>query len=77
VIDGANWIRLAQARIRWRVFLSTVVNLWLLFDRLSDYRIFKEYPAPCSEQVILQTIYNISGIISDKYFCKQSNVENI
>jgi hypothetical protein len=26
-IDGANWIRLAQDRIRWRAFESTVMNL--------------------------------------------------
>jgi hypothetical protein len=28
-IDGANWIRLAQDRIRWRDFVSTVMNLWV------------------------------------------------
>jgi hypothetical protein len=28
-IDGANWIRLAQNRFRWRTFLSTVINLWV------------------------------------------------
>jgi hypothetical protein len=26
-IDGANWIRLAQHRVKWRAFLSTVMNL--------------------------------------------------
>jgi hypothetical protein len=26
-IDGANWIRLAQDRVRWRAFVSTVMNL--------------------------------------------------
>jgi hypothetical protein len=26
-IDGENWFRLAQDRIRWRVFVSTVMNL--------------------------------------------------
>jgi hypothetical protein len=26
-IDGANWIRLAQGRIQWRVFVNTVMNL--------------------------------------------------
>jgi hypothetical protein len=36
-IEGANWIRLAQDRVRW-----------LLFDKLSDYRLFKECPAPWS-----------------------------
>jgi hypothetical protein len=25
-IDGANWIRLAQDRVQWRVFVSTVMN---------------------------------------------------
>jgi hypothetical protein len=25
--DGANWIRHAQDRIRWRAFMSTVMNL--------------------------------------------------
>jgi hypothetical protein len=26
-IDGANWIRLAQDRGRWRAFMNTVMNL--------------------------------------------------
>jgi hypothetical protein len=26
-IDGANWIRLAQDRVRWRAFMNTVMNL--------------------------------------------------
>jgi len=26
-IGGANWIRLAQDRVRWRTFVSTVMNL--------------------------------------------------
>jgi hypothetical protein len=26
-IDGANWIWLAQDRVRWRAFVSTVMNL--------------------------------------------------
>jgi hypothetical protein len=26
-IDGANWIRLAQDRVRWRAFVNTVMNL--------------------------------------------------
>jgi hypothetical protein len=26
--DGANWIRLAQDRVQWRAFVSTVMNLW-------------------------------------------------
>jgi hypothetical protein len=26
-IDGANWIRLAQDRVQWRVFVSTVMSL--------------------------------------------------
>jgi hypothetical protein len=25
--DGANWIQLAQVRVRWRAFVNTVVNL--------------------------------------------------
>jgi hypothetical protein len=28
-IDGANWIRLAQDRVQWRAFVSTLMNLWL------------------------------------------------
>jgi hypothetical protein len=27
VIDGANWIRLAQDRVQWRAFVNDVVNL--------------------------------------------------
>jgi hypothetical protein len=26
-IDGANWIRLAQDRVRWWAFVNTVMNL--------------------------------------------------
>jgi hypothetical protein len=26
-IDGENWIRLAQNRVQWRAFVSTVMNL--------------------------------------------------
>jgi hypothetical protein len=26
-IDEANWIRLAQDRVQWRTFVSTVMNL--------------------------------------------------
>jgi hypothetical protein len=26
-IDGANWIRLAQDRVRWRSFVCTIMNL--------------------------------------------------
>jgi hypothetical protein len=29
-IDGANWIRLAQDRTRWRAFVTTVMNLRVL-----------------------------------------------
>jgi hypothetical protein len=28
-IDGANWIKLAQDRVQWRDFVSTVMNLWV------------------------------------------------
>jgi hypothetical protein len=46
-IDGATWIRLAQDRVQWRVFVSTVMNLRfhkerrIFFDMLSDYQLFK------------------------------------
>jgi hypothetical protein len=26
-IDGASWIQLAQERVQWRAFVSTVMNL--------------------------------------------------
>jgi hypothetical protein len=26
-IDGANWIQLAQDRVQWQAFVSTVMNL--------------------------------------------------
>jgi len=26
-VDGENWIQLALDRVRWRVFVSTVMNL--------------------------------------------------
>jgi hypothetical protein len=28
-IDGANWIQLAQDRIKWWAFVNTVMNLWV------------------------------------------------
>jgi hypothetical protein len=31
-IDGANWIRLAQDRVQWRAFVSTVMNLRIAQD---------------------------------------------
>jgi hypothetical protein len=45
-IDAENWIQLVQDRVRWRTFVSTVMNLGfhkesrLLFDKLSDYQFF-------------------------------------
>jgi len=30
VIDGMKWIRLAQDRVQWRAFVSTVMNLRVL-----------------------------------------------
>jgi hypothetical protein len=27
VIDGENWIRLAQDRVQWQAFVNTVMNL--------------------------------------------------
>jgi hypothetical protein len=29
VIDGANWIRLAQDRVQWWAFVNTIMNLWV------------------------------------------------
>jgi hypothetical protein len=29
-IDGANWIQLALDRVQWRIFVNTVMNLWVL-----------------------------------------------
>jgi hypothetical protein len=29
-IDGANWISLAQDRVRWRAFVNTVMNVRVL-----------------------------------------------
>jgi hypothetical protein len=53
-IYGANWIRLAQDRLQWRVFVNTAMKLRehkesrLLFEKLSDYQLSKDYPAPWS-----------------------------
>jgi hypothetical protein len=49
VIDGANWIRMAQDRVQWWVFVNTVMNIRLLFDKLSNYQLFIEYPSPWNE----------------------------
>jgi hypothetical protein len=47
-IDGANWIRLAQDRLHWRAFVSTVMNhrgsikkVGYFFDKMSDNQLFK------------------------------------
>jgi hypothetical protein len=54
-IDMVNWIQLAQDRVQWWAFVSKMMDLWvpyksrLLFDKLSDYQLFKEYPAPWSK----------------------------
>jgi hypothetical protein len=37
-IDAANWIRLAQDRVRWWAFVNTVVNL---LNKLSDNQLLK------------------------------------
>jgi len=31
-----NWIRLAQDRVQWQVFVNTVMNLRLFFEQLSN-----------------------------------------
>jgi hypothetical protein len=39
VIDGANWIRLAQDRVQWWVFVNTVMNheeSRMFFNKPSD-----------------------------------------
>jgi hypothetical protein len=28
-IEGVNWIQLAQDRVWWQAFVSTVMNLWV------------------------------------------------
>jgi hypothetical protein len=54
-IDGANWIRLAQDRVQWQAFVSTVMNLQVplkkrgIFCNLSESQLFKEYLAPWNE----------------------------
>jgi hypothetical protein len=46
-VDGENWIRLAQDRVQWRVFVNTVINLRvpyesrIYFDKLSDNQLSK------------------------------------
>jgi hypothetical protein len=46
-IDGANWIQLAQDRVRWRACVNTVMNLRvpyesrIFFDKLSDNQLLK------------------------------------
>jgi hypothetical protein len=54
-IDGANWNQLAQDRVRWWAYVTTVMNLQvhkerrLFIDKLGNNRLFKEYPAPWSK----------------------------
>jgi hypothetical protein len=52
---GVDWGELdssAQDRVQWRTFVNTVMNLRfhkesrLLYDKMSNYRLFNEYPAP-------------------------------
>jgi hypothetical protein len=46
-IDGANWILLAQDRVRWRAFVNMVMNLRFplrkqtTFDNLRDHQLLK------------------------------------
>jgi hypothetical protein len=53
-ISRENWIRRVQDRVWWWAFVNTVMNLRVpqeirLFDKVSDYQLFKEYPSPWSE----------------------------
>jgi len=52
-IDGVNCIQLAQDRVQWQASVSRTFGFhkesWLLFDKLSDYQLFKEHPAPWSK----------------------------
>jgi hypothetical protein len=34
--SGANWIRLAQDRVRWRGFVSTVMSLRVLWSKCTN-----------------------------------------
>jgi hypothetical protein len=51
-IGNWNLIQLAQDKVRLRAFVSMVMNFVfhkesrLLFDKLRDYHLFKEYHAP-------------------------------
>jgi hypothetical protein len=47
-IDGTNWIRLAQDRVPCSDSIKKA-DYYLIFDKLSDYQLFKEYPAPWSK----------------------------
>jgi hypothetical protein len=48
-IEGANWIQLAQDRVQWRAFVSTVTTFEFhkesrqLSDKVNDYQLFMEY----------------------------------
>jgi hypothetical protein len=33
-IDGANWIQLAQDRVRWQAFVNTMMNLQVPYKRI-------------------------------------------
>jgi hypothetical protein len=53
--DGEKWILIAQDSDWRRSFVITVMNFQvpeesrLLFDKMSDYHLFEEYPAPWSK----------------------------
>jgi hypothetical protein len=46
VIDGANWIQLAQDRVQWRAYVNMIMKLRvpkesrIFFDKLSDNQLF-------------------------------------
>jgi len=50
-----NCIQLAQVRVQWQALVNTVMNVFrfrkesrLYSDKLSNYQVLEEYPAPCS-----------------------------
>jgi hypothetical protein len=54
-----DWIKITQNWIQWQALVNTVINLQVpikggtLLDKVSDYQLFRKYPASWSQFFVL------------------------